>query len=213
MVRVARAFREHHVLGLQVPVDQSGLVCVDQCGADGVHDLERPGLWKASLGGDGIGQGVTVHVLHGQEQLAGVGGAKDVNLDHMRVVQACSRPRFALEAFHGGRASCGQFRVEDLDHHRAFHVDLLGQVHRAHPAASKQALDPKLLVEDLADKAGRRGCHRAERLTPAWMDLRCPGWLEPLRGSGTAMLGGIPRRETCRPRLRTPPLRPGACAD
>ena len=90
----------------------------------------------------------TVHELHGEEHVLGVGHHELVKTDEVRVAQVCQRPKFVLEAVKGVRVV---FR-QRLESHALTALVVDGLVHNAHAA----------LTDDFHDVVARRSQRRQE---------------------------------------------------
>jgi hypothetical protein len=119
----------HHVLGLQVAVDDARLVGAGQAVGD-LHRKLEDALGGQRARGQDVAQGTAVHQLHGQEGVA-VLGADVVNVHDVRVVEGRGRTGFLLEAG-AALVVLGELGGQDLEGDLPLQPRILGAVHLAH---------------------------------------------------------------------------------
>ena len=139
--------RDHHVLGLEVAVDQPLFVRGLEPAAGGQVDLQDL-LPRARLGLHPVAGGVTVDELHRDEDLLAK-GADVVDDDDVRVREPRDRLRLAQRALASlaHRDAVFDARAQQLDGDLAIQLGIEGGVNLAHPAA------PQKIQNDVAADA------------------------------------------------------------
>ena len=125
---------DHHVLRLQVAVDDVIDMRFAQRRADLRHDVAEPLLGERPVVAQDEAQVLSLHVLHDDVERPVVFQPAEVeHLDDVRMVESAGRLRLALEASHQRRI-LEQLRLEHLERHRPLEREVAGPVHLAHPA-------------------------------------------------------------------------------
>ena len=128
--------RDHHVLGLQVAMDDSGFVRLGQAVGDLRRDRQHATDRQRPVGNE-LPQGLALDELHAQERRC-VRAADVVHRHDRGMVERRRGPRFLLEASQAitvGRVSGGQ----DLDRDVATEPRVVRQIDVAHPARAERA--------------------------------------------------------------------------
>ncbi len=141
---------EQHVLGLEVAVQDAGLVDRVQPRADGANQAHRfvgrHRLSRAKL----LAQRPPVDQLHHQVRAGARGDAEVVDLDEVRMAQLRRQPRLVAQAVDVRRRRQA-IGPQDLDGDLAREGQLGRAVDDTHPAAPDERVDPVLVVEDRSD--------------------------------------------------------------
>jgi hypothetical protein len=150
-VGVAVALDEHHVLRLQIAVHDPEAVSAMQRHQDLPRDVDRA-LRRHRPLLDLRAKILPFDVLEDEEEravreLAEIGRRRDV-----RVLDVRGGHRFAFESRDHLRHP-RHLLVQDLDGHALVHEQMLGAIHRTHPAQAKHLVDAITLREHLADEA------------------------------------------------------------
>ncbi len=141
---------EEDVLGLDVAVDEAGLVGGAERRQDRFEHLERLPRAEVAAGPDQVAQRPPAHELHREEHVALV-GALVVDGDDVGVGQPSGRVRLTDEPA-DELLVVGQARVHDLERDRAVEAVVVGLVDRGHAAAGEAGTDVVAPVEQLPDK-------------------------------------------------------------
>ncbi len=148
---------EQYVLGLQVAVDDAGLVGRDQTGEHRLHDVDRLLGSEAPVLAQQVAKGDALQVLHDE-----VGEARVLSLvedvDHVGVREPGGAPRLLDEAVPEGLV-VREMGVHDLDRDAALEAQIGREVDRGHAAAGDARADLIAPVDEAADQriSGRRG--------------------------------------------------------
>ena len=130
--------RDHHVLGLQVPVDDPGGVRLGEPVGDLAGDVEQtPGRKRA--GPQDLPQRLPVDELHRDED-RGVGGPDVVDRDDVVVIQSGGRARLLLEALVPVGIG-GKLRRKHLDRDLAPQPRVPRAIDLAHPSGAERRED------------------------------------------------------------------------
>jgi hypothetical protein len=156
---------EQDVLGLDVAVDDAGVVGCAERGEHRLHDLQGLAGAEPALLPHQVTQGPARHVLHRQEHGAVV-GALVVDGDDVGVGQPGGRLGLADEPGHE-LLVLGQLRMHHLDGDRAVEPAVQGEVDGGHAATRQPRLDVVTTVEHAPDQGVlKRRVHPAS-LRPA----------------------------------------------
>jgi hypothetical protein len=148
-VAVAQPLDEHHVVRLEVAVDDGVGVGGGQRAGDLRADVERAGDRDAALvAGQLHREGLPLEVLHDEEVLAVVGLPEIVDLHDVLVADLVDGARLVEEpADH--LLVAGQLAVDDLERDLLADVRMLGEKHHPHPAHADARKD-SVIAERLA---------------------------------------------------------------
>jgi hypothetical protein len=164
-VRLVAAPLDHHVLGLQVAVDDPAGVCLAQGREDLGADPDDAGLRQRELLGDDAGEVPAGQVLHGHEQRPVLGLAEVEHGDGVGVVEAGGGLGLAVEPLRHLRV-VGEAAVQHLQDHRPVQGEVAGLVDLAHATLADERLDLELAVHDRTQVGVGRG-RGARRGRPA----------------------------------------------
>ena len=168
-VGVGFALHEHHVLGLEVAVDDPERVRAEERPGDLRGDVERAAELEAPPG-ERVAERVPLDELEDEEERAVLELPEVRRRGHVGVVDVRRGHRFALEAGHHFRLAA-HLGVKHLHREPLPHVGVLGFVHRAHTPLAEQAIDSVATAQHRADerRSARRGAETAfccSALTP-----------------------------------------------
>jgi hypothetical protein len=149
---------EHHVVGLQVPVQDALPVGSGHGVGEGDREREEP-LHREAVGRDRLAESLSLDELHGQEAEAVLLLEGTVEGHDARVAERGDRLRLALEALDLLGVGC-HLRGEDLEGHPPVEPRVLGEVHVPH-APRAERLQDAVGAQCPADQAavGLRLCH------------------------------------------------------
>ena len=168
VVRVIAPLLHHHVLGLEVAVDDVVRVGLAEGRQHLRHDVAEALFRDRPLVAEHQAQVFPVHVLHHDvERAVGIVATEVEHLDAVRMVEAARRQRLALEPPHDRRI-LEQRRLEHLQANEAVQGQVPGAVDLAHSALSDQLLELETPSDRLADPGvarrtapeSRTGCWR-----------------------------------------------------
>jgi hypothetical protein len=141
---------DHHVLGLEIAVEDAEGVRLGERGQHLGNDLHHPRGLEREILGDELQEVAAREVLHGEEERAVLGLPEVDDGDGVRVVEARGGPGLAVEALHDRRVR-EERALEDLERDRPIQREVGGLVDLAHPAAAEELVDEVLLRHRLAD--------------------------------------------------------------
>jgi hypothetical protein len=136
---------DHQVGGLDVAVDDAGLVRVGQAGAQPFHHLQLAHDRDRLAPANQLGERLAADELHGDEGPP-VELAELVDGDDVRVRDAAGGTGLALEPL--PHLLVVEAFAQELDRDQAIERGIAGEIHVAHPAALDEALD-RVLADDL----------------------------------------------------------------
>ncbi len=131
---------EHHVRGLEVPVQHALLVRRGEARAELPRDLERLVRRQPPDPAQQRGEVLAVHELHRDEEVA-LRLGHVVDAAHGRVRHVARDAHLAVEAREPLAVAVEAVRQE-LERDRLLELEVVGAVDLAHPAAAQQADDP-----------------------------------------------------------------------
>ncbi len=126
--------RDHDVFGLQVPVNDPGLVRLGEAVGHLVGEVEQA-LGRQRPGMEHLAQRLAVDELH-RDVDRGLVGADVVDRDDVRVVQGGGRARLLLETLAAIDVR-GELRREDLDGHVAPEARIARAIDLSHPSRAE----------------------------------------------------------------------------
>ena len=155
--------RDEDVAGLDVAVDEAGVVGGVEGGGDARADVDRQLGAQPRLHVEQLAQALAVDQLH-HDGLAAAVLEHVVHGDDVGVGQAGDGDRLAAEPF-GDDGVGGQARLQPLQGDATVERDVGGQPHLGHPALGQPSLQPVAAgqhdrVPALRARAGRRGSGR-----------------------------------------------------
>ena len=167
-------------------MDDPGRVRIGQRRQHLGDDADDARLRQGPLVGQQVVEVKSIHVLHGDEELAVLGHAEVEDVDGVGVVEAACGPGLALKARH--RAGIREeLLVQHLEHHGLVQHQLPGTVHPAHPTLADAALDGIL--------AGHHLAHQGVAITGEPREDRAAGGAELRGASGVRCAGGTSHGE------------------
>ena len=156
----AAVAQHHHVVRLDVAVDDLAPVREPQRGEQLQRDVDRAALRQRALAEDHVLQRLAVQVLH-RDVVRALGLAAVVDGDDVRVVQPGGGARLACEPLDELRVLVVAI-VQDLDRDLAVQVDVLGEEDARHAPRADAADDAVPAVEQpTVDRGLVSGPHRA----------------------------------------------------
>ncbi len=155
------ALVQHHVLRLQIPVEDSLAVRCGEPGAELVRDVEAFLIGQAADAPRQRREVLAVHELHGEERHAGH-VADVVDSAHRRMRHLAGDANLVVEARQVAGIALARLR-EELEGHWQVEREVVRPVHLAHAAATEQAHDPITARDHLA---GNEALIRRARLGP-----------------------------------------------
>ena len=141
------------VVRFQIAMNDALLVGFMYGRANLFQNVYRPVERQALFFGEHVAERATIEILHHQISdalFAGSGKTKVGDVYDIRMAQAARRARFALEAFHKFRVA-HELRRDQFQRDISLCAEMRGQIHRAHPALSEQALQAVLFIKYLTD--------------------------------------------------------------
>jgi hypothetical protein len=138
-------------------VHQPVAVCGGQCGQHRLHDRHRQRRAEGPALGEQVAQRAAVDQLHHQEDVVAVEPLV-VHRDHVVVVDLRRGAGLPLEPV-DKRLVSGEARVHDLDRHWPVQPGVQPPVHRRHPAAGEQRVDPVPLLKQGTYQVGSTVVH------------------------------------------------------
>ena len=196
---------QQHVLGLQVAVDDAGLVRGDEPGQHRLEDVHRLLGREAPVLAEEVAQGDALQVLHDEVRRAEVLALVE-DVDDVRVGEPGGAARLLDEPV-AERGVVGEVGVHHLHGDAALEPQVGGEVDRRHAAAGDARADLVAAVEQPAHHGvGRRGGHVRQCRERS---CRSPGTRSVRRASRSAISGRrapgraasrAPRAPTCRRR-------------
>ena len=141
---------QQDVLRLDVAMDHAACVRVAQRVGDFAGDLQRSVNGKLLFPVETIAQRFAFDERHDIEEVA-VGLAGVVQWQDVRMTQIRRDPDLGEKPL--GAQHRTEFRFEHLDRHLAVVLEIVGEVHRRHPAGAELALDTIAIGEWAASRA------------------------------------------------------------
>ncbi len=188
---------EQDVLGLDVAVDQTDLAGHPDGLTGLLHDRIGQRQVERTLLDEVVSQVRALDVLH-RDEVHIVHAAQGVNVDNIRMIELGDGGRFCFETPEIRRVG-REIGPEHLEGHGAVETDLGGQVNFAHPAATKELLDPEVVKGD-AGQVARRVIPRLARkkgVLDRWSVRGAHrGWSIKTRRGSRSLLGSVARDPT-----------------
>ena len=151
-VRLVAPLLQHHVLGLEVAVDDVVRVRFPESGQDLRHDLAEALLRNRPLVAENRAKVLPLDVLHDDvESAVSLVAAEVEDLDAVRVVEPARRQGLALEAADDGRV-LQQRGLEHLQADQPVQGEVAGAVDLAHSTLADELLDLEPSTDRLADQ-------------------------------------------------------------
>src|SRR5262249_36186448 len=145
---------DEHVLGLEVPVHNTGRVCAPETSANTGRDLQRARDVTSSVAGNLHRKRLAIDKLHGEEFRAFVlADIKDTG--HVTVGDASGKLHLAPETLEDV-GQIHELAAEHLEGDDLRELTVSSAVHAAHPAHAEEAKELIATAEELA--AVRAGC-------------------------------------------------------
>ncbi len=158
----SRLGEQHHVVRLEVAMHDVGGVGGAQRERCLARHLEHPGERQRAASHE-LPEALAVHVLEHEIERAIGELAEVAGGNHIRVLDARSGDRLALEARHH-LTHARELRVQHLERDGLAHVDVLGTVNGTHAAGPEQALDA-IPTGDHRPRREARGAGSRRRVT------------------------------------------------
>ena len=133
-------WRQHHVLRLQIAMDDVAAMSGSERVGDLSRDAQRVGKRQRATS-QARGQRFARHVLHDHVRPAGRIGADVVDRADAGMIERSNRLRF-LQQPPGDEVARPPSRVDELDRHIAAQRRVAGEIHLAHAARADQPAQP-----------------------------------------------------------------------